>query len=685
LGLKINPFEMNGICLTFFLSEICYELIKEPLKLGSFNHMKFLRFFFAAILALFLLGSCIPKPIIKDIPATYGLASELLEKGDQQFKAGKYDEAIRTYNELIFKFPDTPEAAMAMMKNGLIHKELQKYSDARRFFEGLVARQPRSRLGNEARIEILETYLSEKNYQQTIKQASKLFERSHQGTYPTRVYLIVGDAYLKSGKPENAVKLYAAALKTASESEKDPILETIKSGIGQIPSESLESLLETMDDIFPKGYIMYQLGLNQFEAGSRSEALSTFIDFINKFPTHKEVPQAKNWIDTIQQQTDKGHYSIGVLLPLSGKYEELGQKAWTGIEFAIAQFGSIYKTPGVSAVIRDSGSDREQTARATAELASEQVAAIIGPMINAEVAAEEAQIQKVPIITLTLADKITEYGDYVFRNFLTPQMQIKSMVSLLVNSMGIKRFAILYPKEKYGTTHMNLFWDEVVLQGGVVVGSEPYDVTITDFKGPIKKLSGLFNDISDNLLTQRLENFISTYEQYGTYYTPNGSGKPLADFGAIFIPDSPVKVGMIIPQLSYYDISGAYLLGTNLWHSENFIRLVGDYSQKAILTDGFFAGSNNPRVRSFVNEFQATYGQAPGFIEAVAYDTAMLLMEVLAQNNILYRTQLKDALTQVTNFPGITGNTSFDQTGEAQKGAYVLCIKNKRFVELKRP
>jgi branched-chain amino acid transport system substrate-binding protein len=306
-------------------------------------------------------------------------------------------------------------------------------------------------------------------------------------------------------------------------------------------------------------------------------------------------------------------------------------------------------------------------------------------MINAEVAAEEAQIQKVPIITLTLADKITEYGDYVFRNFLTPQMQIKSMVSFLVNSMGIKRFAILYPKEKYGITHMNLFWDEVVLQGGVVARAEPYEVSTTDFKDPIKKLSGIFRNIPDNLLAQRLDEFIDISEQYGVATPLQRIEKSSADFGAIFIPDSPAKVGMIIPQLSYYDISGTYIIGNNLWHSENFIRLVGNYSQKSILTDGFFAGSKNPRVHSFVNEFQATYGYSPGFIEAVAYDTAMLLMEVLAQNNILYRSQLKDALTQVTDFPGITGKTSFDQTGEAQKDAYILCIRNKRFFELNQP
>jgi len=647
--------------------------------------MKYLKFSLAVMLPLFFWGACTPKPIIRETPATYTLQLELLEKGDQEYKSKKYDEAIRSYDELIFRFPDTPEALRAMMNNGLIYKELQKFSEARRFFERVVARHPHSSLATDARIEILNCYLSEGNYQQTIKKASELFDRSYQGTYPMEVYLVVGDAYLESGKPENAVKLYSVALKIAPKSERDAILEKIISVIGRIPAETLESLLNEMDDTFPKGDIMYQLGLNRFEAGNHAGALSIFNEFLKKFPTHNEALQAKKWIDTIQKQVDEGNYTIGVLLPLSGKYEELGQKAWTGIEYAIAQFGSTYQTPGISAVIRDSGSDPDKTSRAVEELASGQVAAIIGPMVNAEVAADEAQIQKVPIITLTLADKITERGDYVFRNFLTPQMQIKSMVSLLIKAMGIRRFAVLYPKEKYGTTYMNLFSDEVILQGGILTGSESYDTFMTDFKDPIQKLSRLSRDISDNFLAQRLEEFTYTYEQYSASDNLENVEKPFADFGAIFIPDSPAKAGMIIPQLSYYDISGVYVLGTNLWHSEDFIRMVGDHSQKAILTDGFFADSKNPQVRSFVDEFQATYGYAPGFIEAVAYDTAMLLMEILAQNNILYRSQLKDALTQVTDFPGITGKTSFDHTGEAQKDTYVIFIKNNRFSELKQP
>lgn len=647
--------------------------------------MKYVKFSVAALISLFFLSACAPKAVVSGKPATYNFSQELLEKGNQEYKAGQYEAAIQTYNELIFMFPNTPEAARAMMNNGLLHKELKKYSESRRFFEELISRQPNSPLSNDARIEILKSYLSEGNYQQTIKKASELFGRSHQEIYPTEVYLVVGDAYLESGQPENSLKLYAVALKVASESEREAILEKIKSAMDRISPETLVSSLNTMDDSLPKEDIIYLAGMKQYEAGNHALALSIFNEFLDKYPTHPEAFQVRNMINTLQKEADKGHYSIGVLLPLSGKYAELGQKAWTGIEFAISQFISTYHSPSINAVVRDSGSDREQTLRATTELASGQVAAIIGPMVNAEVAAEEAQNQKVPIITLTLADKITEYGDFVFRNFLTPQMQIKSMVSFLVNSLGVKRFAVLYPKEKYGTTHMNLFSNEVAEQGGILAASQSYDVTMTDFRGPIQNLSGLFKDNSDSLLAQKLEEFTYSYQYYGADGYTNTAESSFSDFGAIFIPDSPAKAGMIIPQLSYYDITGVYVLGTNLWNSKNFIHLVGDYSRKAILTDGFFPGSSNPQVRLFVDGFQATYGHEPGFIEAVAYDTTMLIMEILAHNNILFRSQLRDALYQITDFPGITGKTSFDPTGEAQKSTYILYIKNNQFQELKQP
>ena len=90
-------------------------------------------------------------------------------------------------------------------------------------------------------------------------------------------------------------------------------------------------------------------------------------------------------------------------------------------------------------------------------------------------------------------------GDYVFRNFITPGMQVKTLVSYAIKKLQLKRFAILYPDENYGKTFMNLFWDEVIALGGKVVGAEPYNINHTDFADPIKKLVGLNYDIPEDL------------------------------------------------------------------------------------------------------------------------------------------------------------------------------------------
>ena len=138
--------------------------------------------------------------------------------------------------------------------------------------------------------------------------------------------------------------------------------------------------------------------------------------------------------------------------------------------------------------------------------------------------------------------------------------------------------------------------------------------------------------------------------------------------------------GLIVPQLAYFDVVDVYLLGTNLWHSASLIRIADQYVQGAVMPDGFFAESSSPEVRNFVATFEETYQEKPDFIEAVVYDSALMLFNAVSRPNIQYRNQIRDELIHLNNFPGITGNTRFDENGEAQKKLYLLRIRGKRFV-----
>jgi ABC-type branched-subunit amino acid transport system substrate-binding protein len=190
-----------------------------------------------------------------------------------------------------------------------------------------------------------------------------------------------------------------------------------------------------------------------------------------------------------------------------------------------------------------------------------------------------------------------------------------------------------------------------------------------------RHLAGLYPSISISLKRRKGILFDEVYEE-------DQEPQPTVDFDAIFIPDAPQKAGLIIPQLAFYDVEDIYLLGTNLWHSQTLLKMSREYVQGAIMPDGFFAASRKPKVQQFVQRFEKIYAEKPGVIEAMTYDTASMLFKLLVDNKIRFRSALKDALGQIEDFPGVTGDTTIDDQGEAVKKLFLLRVKGSRFIEL---
>jgi ABC-type branched-subunit amino acid transport system substrate-binding protein len=161
--------------------------------------------------------------------------------------------------------------------------------------------------------------------------------------------------------------------------------------------------------------------------------------------------------------------------------------------------------------------------------------------------------------------------------------------------------------------------------------------------------------------------------------------EPIIDFDAVFIPDAPKKAGLIIPQLAYYDIEDVQLIGTNLWHSDKLLEMTRQYIQGAVLPEGFFADGNASHVQAFTLEFERAFGENPGFIEAIAYDSAGILLQFLSNTAIHFKSRLKDELLNMVDFQGVTGRTSFDYQGDALKKLYILRITGSRFIEVEIP
>ncbi|UCF93832.1 MAG: penicillin-binding protein activator, partial [Desulfobacterales bacterium] len=603
------------------------------------------------------------------------------------FEDQSYEQALVFYEDYLARYPEKPSAAAVLMKIARIHSILKDYEKARSAYQRVISDYPDSSWVPDARVEFLYAFYREGRYRDIIILAADALAGVTSTLHTIKLYALVGDAYLAMGKPMDAVRFYLQARSLATDFESEAVREKLHEAIAQLDSSELAVLAESIEDDVPRGDLRFQLGLNYVLEEKYDDALNVLSEFIERHPQHENVPVAASLIEAIKKDASYNHYAIGCLLPLSGPYETFGLKALRSIELALAQFSAQGSSPALNIIVKDTGADPTKTSRAMQELVEAQVAAIIGPMVTAETAARQAQDSGIPIITITQKDNIAEIGDNVFRNFITPKMQVEALAAFAFKSLGISRFAILYPDENYGITFMNLFWDEILEYGGQVVALETYNPAHTDFAEPIKKLVGLYYEVPEDLKEQADLNATDADDTQTESSTPGDDAdeiQPIVDFDAIFIPDAPQKTGLIIPQLAYYDIGGVYLLGTNLWHSDTLIAMAEKYVQGAIMPDGFFAESPSELVQEFVRVFEETYQETPGFIDAVVYDSAMILFHVVSQPYVRSRDDLRDELLSLKDFPGVTGLTSFDENGEARKTLYLLRVKGANFVELGR-
>jgi len=369
---------------------------------------------------------------------------------------------------------------------------------------------------------------------------------------------------------------------------------------------------------------------------------------------------------TGETQSPVDPIAIGCILPLSGRNAAYGNRALDAVLLAAGVFNAAKETP-IRLLIEDSQSDPAVAGAAVEKLASAGIICILGPLGSQEAveAAKEAQRLKVPILTLTQREGITAIGDYVFRNFLTAAMQIRTVVRYAQAELGLRRFAVLYPNDAYGQEMARLFREEVLRNGGEIRKEGVYKTDQTDFAQEIRAIGGVAPAGSGDKVTEE---------------TPP---KAVPDFEALFIPDSYVRVAMIVPQLVYYGITGVRLLGTSGWNSPELVKKTPEYLQGAIFVDGFFANSFRPEVNNFIETFYMAYGREPDAMEALAYDAAAVAVRLLLENPGATREAFRSALAQVKDYKGVTGKTSFPPSRDAEKDLFVLMVNDGQIIQVK--
>ena len=361
---------------------------------------------------------------------------------------------------------------------------------------------------------------------------------------------------------------------------------------------------------------------------------------------------------------------IGVFEPTTGENGGGGMQEVLGIRYAntVAPTVDINGTTyNIELVGVDNQSDKTAAVTAAQSLISSGVVGVLGSYgSGVSIAAGQTYAEAgVPAIGCSCTNpQVTLGNDFYFRTCFLDPFQGTVMASYAAEEMGYKTAAIISQNgDDYSTGIAAYFKQAFESLGGTIVADETYQTNESDF-----------NAILTTVKASAAE--------------------------CVFIPCSIATATLILPQAQAVGLD-AHILGSDTWENESIVMAAGSAAEGVVFSTFFDENDEStPMAKDFVNGFKAYLNEDPqrvtlnggtdgvAAVSALGYDAYMTMVAALASldgvEGDLTSVNLRDALAAV-NHDGVTGNITFDETGDANKdSAYLKKVEGGKFVFVKK-
>ncbi|MGM0417621.1 MAG: penicillin-binding protein activator [Thermodesulfobacteriota bacterium] len=582
---------------------------------------------------------------------------------DKAFENKNYDKSEKLFKKFIDNYEKSDLIPEALLKFGLIN-ERKDNNFAFEIFSRIISEHKHSDEAVTAAVYSSAFLTQQESFDKAESVLKKVLKTPLSDNDKIRLFYPLAETLFYQNKYLESVKTYNKILKLNPDHYERirPLLSVVAS---QMPEEELlkaSSLILKNDAtaLFKKFY-----AISLLKEEKADEAKKMLKKITENYPDTRSAKEAKQELEKLEE---KNRFSIGVILPLSGKFKNFGEMGLKAIQLAMSNFTSNNPEIKIKLFIEDNKSSEEGAKKAAEKLCQKKVSAIIGPFHTAAPAAAVAQENSVPIMVMTHDSDITKNRNFVFRNFITQSMQAEALVSYAKDTLNINNYAIFYPDEAYGEKFMNAFWDAVNSNQSKVKAVEKYNPDSADHTQAIRKLTGIYH-----------KELRLTEEEIKEQTSEEDELEPVIDFEAVFIPDGPLKSSSIAPQLAYFDVKDIVFLGPNLWKNRDIVKNSEGYIKKANFTSLYYNKSTDPVITKFTNSYEAVFGVKPEFVEAISYDSAMFIFNAAKKAGSASSPMLRDSLVSTSVFNGVTGKTFFDLNGECSKEIIILEADKKGY------
>ena len=349
---------------------------------------------------------------------------------------------------------------------------------------------------------------------------------------------------------------------------------------------------------------------------------------------------------------------VGINAPITGDIPKVGE----GTKYAAQMWlEDINKAGGIEVggkkypvelVIEDNESKAESAVKANTKMITEdEVIIIVGPQSSKQAvpAGDVANNYETPMITpwSTNPDS-TKDRPFVFRGCFLDPFQGPVLANFITEEFGFTKAAVLYDVAsdypKGLAEFFKIAWEKIH-GAGSVVAYESFTTKDADFSSQLSKI--------------------------------RKSGAQV-----LFTPQYYNEVALIVQQAHELGWTGP-IVGSDSWGSAETVTLCGKDCYGLFFSSHYAAAGAKGATKEFIDRYEKTYGYIPDDVAALTWDSLRLAQQAIENSGKVTgkikkdRKAVRDALAQIKNFKGITGDMTFTEEGDPSKCAVIVKISDK--------
>jgi branched-chain amino acid transport system substrate-binding protein len=347
---------------------------------------------------------------------------------------------------------------------------------------------------------------------------------------------------------------------------------------------------------------------------------------------------------------------IGVNAPLTGDIPREGEQTKFAAEMWLEDIGGELEVGGktytVELLIEDNESKGESAAAVNTKLITQdEVLVIVGPQSSKQAvpAGGVANDLETPMISPWSTNPNTTLNrPWVFRAPFLDPFQGPVVANFVSEEFGFTKAGVLYDVAsdypKGLADNFKQGWED--LHGaGSVVAFESFTTGDTDFSAQLTKIK---------------------------------------DAGAefFFTPQYYNEVPLIVQQAHQLGWD-APVVGSDSWGSPDTVELCGEDCYGLFFSTHYAAEGATGATKDFIDSYNAKYGYVPADVAALTWDSFRIVQQAIQDCGEITgdlaadRQCVRDAMANIKNFQGITGEMTFTEEGDPIKCAVIVQITDE--------